>query len=92
MTKFVIEREHALSIVECREISKSIADSLIHSYGGSKIVSCNEVHYHHMGGSSGLIIFDESKLKVKVELSFMMSALKPLLKKQIMMQCDKRLS
>ena len=92
MTKFVIEREHELSLDECRELSKSLADSLIDSYGGTKKVGINEVHYKHVSGSTGLLSFDDASLKVEVKLSFMMMSLKSVLKKEIIFQCDKRLS
>ncbi len=92
MTKFVIEREHQLTMDECRQLSEDVADSLIKSYGGSKRVSGDAVHYKHMSGSTGVLSYDESLLTVDVKLSFLMRPMAAAIKGEINRQCDKRLS
>lgn len=90
MTKIVVEREHSLSVSECRVLCEELAGVLVQSYGGSIKILEAEVQYQHASGSKGVLSYTDDRFKVEVKLSLLMRPMAKLIKSEVERQCDKR--
>ncbi|GAA5315805.1 MAG: hypothetical protein AseanaTS_10100 [Candidatus Pelagadaptatus aseana] len=89
MKKIYVERDHQLSEAECQELVRELADKLVERFGGHSNHLPTETHYHHNSGAKGRLDYDDSQLRVEVNLPFLMRPLAHLIEDEIHRQCDK---
>lgn len=91
MKKVYVERDHQLGEAECRALVVALADRLVTRFGGAADHQPNETRYSHKSGAHGRLSFDESQLRIEVNLPFLMRPLAATIEEEIHRQCDKHL-
>jgi len=86
-----IKRTHVMGIKPAKDAVERVAAKISREYGIGHEWDGNRLHFDG-GGVRGHIVLARSEVHVRVELGFLMSALKPLIQSEIERQLDKELA
>ena len=91
MSTILIRRQHDLGLAKARRLAESVARQLQQDYGGTFSWSGNDVEFRRTG-ASGSVAVSRDGFEVRVELGFLLSALRSRIEREIVKFCDAHLS
>jgi len=87
VSTIVVRRKHNLGLAEARRLAGSIARKLQDDYGGSFTWRGDELNFQRTG-ASGSVAVTKDDVQVRVELGFLLSALRSRIEQEIVTFCD----
>jgi putative polyhydroxyalkanoate system protein len=90
MSTIVIRRKHALGLARAKRLAETIASQLQDDYGGSFSWIGDDLRFQRTG-ASGSVAVTKDWFQVRVELSFLLSALRSRIEREIVTFCDEKL-
>ena len=87
MSTIVVRRTHALGLAEAKRLAETVAKQLRKDYGGSFTWHGDDLHFERTGASGSLAV-SKNDFQVRVELAFLLSALRSRIEQEIVTFCD----
>jgi putative polyhydroxyalkanoate system protein len=87
MSMIVIRRTHELGLAKARRLAQSVARQLQRDYGGTFSWSGNDLEFQRTG-ASGSVAVSRDSFEVRVELGFLLRALRSRIEREILKFCD----
>jgi len=90
VSTIVVRRKHDLGLAEAKRLAENIAKKLRNDYGGSFTWRGDDLHFQRTG-ASGSVAVRKGDFRVRVELGFLLSALRLRIEQEIITFCDAHL-
>ena len=87
MSTIVIRRQHDLGLAKARRLAESVAQQLQQDYGGTFSWSGNDLEFQRTG-AAGSVAVSRNDFQVRVELGFLLRALRSRIEQEIVKFCD----
>jgi putative polyhydroxyalkanoate system protein len=87
MSTIVVRRKHDLGLAKAKRLAESVAKQLRADYGGSFSWRGDDLHFQRTG-ASGSVAVGKDDFQVRVELGFLLGALRSRIEQEIVTFCD----
>jgi putative polyhydroxyalkanoate system protein len=86
----IVRRHHDLGLAKAKRLAETVTRQLQADYGGSYAWKGNDLHFRRTG-ASGRVSVTKDGFEVRVELGFLLSALRSRIEREVRAFCDENL-